>query len=163
MVTRETTERRIKKLLKAVFTAVQEVKGGEVLVLDMRRAASYTDYLLLVSGTNERQIAAMADRVVEAAFKSGGVSPLGIEGLESLQWVLIDFGDVVCHLFLQNVRHLYHIEDMWPQIVPMNEKEAAIFLATKIVKQKAKSKKEGMKRSRRGPVVSRQDYLKREH
>jgi len=134
-------EAKIKKLFKTVFTAAQDLKAEDIIALDMRGQSSYTDYVLIASGSNERQIQAMADRILDESYKKCKYHPLGTEGYESLQWVLIDFGDVVCHIFHQDVRDQYHLEDMWPKIVPMQEEEIVKYLAGKKTKKKVAEKK----------------------
>jgi len=122
---------KILKLFKTAFEASQDVKGENIIGLDLTQSSSYADYILIVSGTNERQIQAIANRIVEEAFKKCQTHPLGIEGYEGAQWVLVDFGDVVCHIFLDQIRDLYHLEDMWPHVRPLTEDQLEKLFTTK--------------------------------
>lgn len=112
---------KIKKLLKFSFLALKEVKGVDIVALDLTSVESYTDYILIASGTSERQVKALSDRVIEKVFKNCHKHPLGVEGYENSRWVLIDFGDVVCHVFFDEMRPVYQLENMWPQLRPMDE------------------------------------------
>jgi ribosome-associated protein len=136
------SDQKIAKLLKTVFTACQDVKGVDIQLLDLRKISSYADYIVLVSGASDRQVKALADRILDEAHKKCHASPLGIEGFEASQWILVDFGDIVCHVFLEEARPLYHIEHMWPRIRPMTEPEIAAFLSPpKKAPRKAPAKK----------------------
>lgn len=112
---------KIEQLFKAVVDACEDLKAEDLLGLDLTNAQSYTDYVVIASANNERQAKAMADRVLEYAFKKCKRHPLGTEGLDVGEWVLIDFGDVVCHIFLEEVRDQYHLEDMWPKVNPIDD------------------------------------------
>jgi ribosome-associated protein len=124
------------KLVHATFSACENLKAHDVLLVDLRQADTYTDWVFIVSGTNDRQMRAIADRVVEAIYTVGGLHPLGVEGYEGGQWILIDFGSIVCHVFLAEVRENYHLEDIWPRVRPLKEKEIQALLTPK--KRKAK-------------------------
>lgn len=112
---------KINKLFKIVLKACQDMKGLDLSAIDLNKAESYADYIVLVSGSSDRQVRAITDRVVEDAYRICKVHPLGIEGMDKCLWVLIDFGDVICHVFLQEIRDFYHLEDMWPLIKPLKE------------------------------------------
>jgi ribosome-associated protein len=87
-------------------------KALEPALLDVRNATSYTDYILLLSGRSDRQVQAVADGVVEA-MQGEGWKPIGIEGDSQGHWVLIDFGDVVVHVFYHPLREFYDLEGLW--------------------------------------------------
>lgn len=89
-----------------------EKKALEPALLDVRDATSYTDYILVVSGRSDRQVQAVADGVVEA-MAAEGTKPLGIEGDSQGHWVLLDFGDVVVHVFYHPLREFYDLEGLW--------------------------------------------------
>lgn len=116
------------KLFAAAFEACQDLKGEELVSLDLANVESYTDVVLVVTVTSERQMQAMADHILQKVFQRCHKHPLGTEGYQSASWILIDFGDVICHIFLNTVRDLYHLEDMWPQVKPMDEKKTEKFL-----------------------------------
>jgi ribosome-associated protein len=94
------------------INAVSGKKAEELVALDLREIASFTDYFLICSGTSTRQVQAIADEVVEK-LKEHGARPLHIEGYASAQWVLIDYGDLVVHVFEQRAREFYDLERLW--------------------------------------------------
>jgi ribosome-associated protein len=100
------------ELARSIANAVLEKKATDVVVLDVRGMASYADYLVLASGESERQVAAMADAVSEL-LKPRGVRPVSTEGQEGGSWVLLDYADVVAHLFQQDSRAFYDLEGLW--------------------------------------------------
>jgi len=100
------------KLLNTVIEAIEDLKGRDVKTLDVRRLTSITDYMVVVSGTSDRHVKSIADHVIEQA-KATGVRPLGVEGKEQAEWVLIDLGDVVVHVMQPAVREFYQIERLW--------------------------------------------------
>lgn len=138
------------KLFKTVFEACQDLKAENIVSLNLSCVESYTDVVLVVTATNERQIQAVADHILQRVSQNCHKHPLGVEGYQSLSWILIDFGDVICHVFLNTTRDLYHLEDMWPQIKPMDEKQTEKFLLqSKVpVKKKQISEKKVLKRKR---------------
>jgi ribosome-associated protein len=90
-----------------------EKKGQDIRALDVRELAGYTDYFLLCSGSSDRQVVALAQHVEETLKKECGVRPLGVEGLRDGRWALIDYGDVVVHVFLASVREFYNFDRLW--------------------------------------------------
>lgn len=93
--------------------AALEKKGLEPVLLDVRGLSSYTDYILLLSGRSDRHVQAVADAVAETLKKQLGLQPLGIEGKRDGHWTLLDFGDVVVHVFYHPVREFYDLEGLW--------------------------------------------------
>jgi ribosome-associated protein len=87
-------------------------KAVDVSILDVRGMTSYADYLVLASGESDRQVTAVADHI-EEKLKEQGVRPLGTEGRETGSWVLLDYGEVVVHLFLTEVRASYDLDGLW--------------------------------------------------
>jgi ribosome-associated protein len=87
-------------------------KAVDVVVLNMRDASSVTDYFLICSGSSERQVRAIADAIDEASGPSG-IAPLGIEGYREGRWILMDYGDVIVHVFSQDTREYYDLERLW--------------------------------------------------
>ena len=94
------------------LAAALDKKALEPVLLDVRALCSYTEYILLVSGRSDRQVDAIADSV-SLALKSQGRRPLGVEGVSSGQWALLDFGDVVIHVFMHPMRLHYDLESLW--------------------------------------------------
>jgi ribosome-associated protein len=99
-------------LAQEIAHTVLEKKASDVVVLDVRGMASYADYLVLASAESERQVAAMADAVSQV-LKPRGVRPVSTEGQEGGSWVLLDYADVVAHLFQEDSRAFYDLEGLW--------------------------------------------------
>ena len=78
----------------------------------MRGVSSYTDYFLICSGKSDRQVQAIAQRIAEV-LEEQGIKPLGLEGTSEGKWVLIDYGDLVIHVFLEPIRRFYDLEGLW--------------------------------------------------
>lgn len=100
------------ELLKLAQDSLEDMKARDVCVLDVRRLTSVTDYLLIASGTSDRHVRSLAKNLVETAKASGQV-PLGVEGQDSGEWVLVDLCDVVVHVMQPRVREFYKLEDLW--------------------------------------------------
>ena len=92
--------------------AVEALKAENVVVLDVRAIASFTDYMIFASGNSSRHVGAIAEAVVDAA-KASGQPPVGVEGEEVGEWILVDLGDVVVHVMLPDVRLYYELEKLW--------------------------------------------------
>jgi len=88
-------------------------KAEELVALDVRELTSYAQFFLICHGTNSRQVIAIAEAICADLKASCGELPLGIEGLESARWVLVDFGDLVVHVFDEHLRRFYDIEGLW--------------------------------------------------
>jgi ribosome-associated protein len=99
------------KSLRMVRAAIEK-KATNVVLLEMRRVSSYTDYFLICSGKSDRQVQAIAERITEV-LEAEGHQPLGLEGIRDGKWILMDYGDVVAHIFLEPVRHFYDLEGLW--------------------------------------------------
>lgn len=88
-------------------------KGSDILLLDLRDEAIFTDYFLICNGESKRQLKSLAASISEEAKKNADVKPLGQEGEPENGWVLIDYGDLVVHLFNSDTRRYYDLEDLW--------------------------------------------------
>jgi ribosome-associated protein len=95
-----------------VLTALAELKANQVELLDVRNVASFTDYMIFASGSSRRHVSAIAESVVEAA-EAAEQPPVGVEGEDVGEWVLVDLGDVVVHIMLPDVRLYYELEKLW--------------------------------------------------
>ncbi len=105
---------RAKALAHKIGKLLLDKKGKEVLVLDVRGMTSYADYFVVASGESDRQVSAMAESVLTNLKETeDGLRPIGHEGMETGQWVLLDYGEVVAHLFLDEVRAFYDLEGLW--------------------------------------------------
>tara|TARA_Y100000589_G_scaffold141300_1_gene134865 strand:+ start:598 stop:954 length:357 start_codon:yes stop_codon:yes gene_type:complete len=109
-------------LLQLVIDALEEVKAQNITQLDVREITSVADNMVIASGTSNRHVKALADNVVEAAKKAGH-DPLGSEGQDTGEWILVDLGDVIVHLMLPATREFYDLERLWrnPQHHPDRE------------------------------------------
>src|ERR1700752_3885621 len=96
----------------AALHAASEKKAIDPVVLDLREIASFTDYFVIVSGANERQVQAIADEVYESLKKSGSAAAR-VEGHKTAEWILLDYGDFVVHVFEQKARAFYDLERLW--------------------------------------------------
>lgn len=92
--------------------AALDKKAENLRLLELGERSSFTDYFLLCNGSSNRQIQAIADSI-EEALKKTGTRPLSIEGVQEGRWVLMDYGDVVVHIFLDALRDYYNIESLW--------------------------------------------------
>jgi ribosome-associated protein len=95
-----------------VLTALENIKANDVVVLDVSPYASFTDYMVFASGTSSRHVSSIAGSVIDAAKKQNS-PPLGVEGLDVGDWVLVDLGDVVVHVMLPATREHYELEKLW--------------------------------------------------
>ena len=100
------------RLLEIVLAALDDMKGVDVRVIDVRGLTSITDRMVIVSGTSTRHVKALADNVVLHA-KQHGFKPLGVEGENSAEWVLVDLADVVVHVMMPEIREFYALEKLW--------------------------------------------------
>ena len=103
------------KLDEEILTAIAaaaEKKAINIVVLDLREIASFTDYFVIASGANERQVQAISDAVVET-LKAAGTPVTRVEGYKSAEWILLDHGDFVVHIFNEKARAFYDLERLW--------------------------------------------------
>jgi ribosome-associated protein len=103
------------KLDERIVAAVQaaaEKKAIDIVVLDLREIASFTDYFLITSGSNERQVQAISDEVYET-LKKAGTTAARVEGYKTAEWILLDYGDFIVHVFEQKSRTFYDLERLW--------------------------------------------------
>ena len=98
--------------LKRALAAVVDKKALDVVLLDLRKASAFTDFFLICTGANARQVKAIADGVDEV-LRESGVRPALVEGYERAEWVLIDCFDFIVHIFLPATRAFYDLERLW--------------------------------------------------
>ncbi|MBI5286732.1 MAG: ribosome silencing factor [Deltaproteobacteria bacterium] len=89
-------------------------KAEEPIILDIRELSSVADYLTICSGTSDRQVQAIATSI-EEGLANMGIKPLGVEGVSGGRWVLMDYADVIAHIFLEPVRLFYDLEGLWAE------------------------------------------------
>jgi ribosome-associated protein len=99
-------------LVKRVVHACEEVKGRDIAILDVHSISDFADYFVVVSGRSDRQVQGITNRVIEELCKCGR-KPTSVEGYERGQWVLVDCGEIVVHIFYEPVREFYDIESLW--------------------------------------------------
>lgn len=100
------------QMQQEIQQALADAKGQDIQVLDVRRVTDFTDYMVIVSGTSNRHVQTLADKVSEH-MKALGVRTVGVEGKSVGDWVLIDFADVVVHVMRPQVRDFYNLEKLW--------------------------------------------------
>lgn len=93
-----------------------EHKGQDLVVLDVSRLSSFADYFVICSARSSRQAQGIADNV-EMGLRQIGVRPIGVEGSREGQWILMDYGDVIVHIFYEPVRLFYDLESLWSEAV----------------------------------------------
>src|ERR1051325_9347988 len=101
------------KAVTAAVEAARDKKAMDTVVLDLRKADGFTDYFVICSGTNARQITAIADAVQETLKQQLGERPAVAEGVESSEWILLDYFDFVVHVFSRECRSFYGLERLW--------------------------------------------------
>ena len=106
------TQERLRLLVEAAL----EKKAQDVVVLDLAGRVSYCDYFVLASGNNPRHASAIGKGVLETMKLKHGVRPLGDEGLASGKWVLLDYGDVIMHIFTEPMRGYYDLDGLWMDV-----------------------------------------------
>ena len=104
--------RRLPTQIDAAIRAAEDKKAADLIVLDLRKAAGFTDYFLISSGTNPRQIRAIADAVMDT-LAAQGAQPAHVEGYDRSEWVLLDYFDFVVHIFAPETRLFYDLERLW--------------------------------------------------
>ncbi len=99
-------------VLETVLASLEDSKAEDIVSIDIRRKSSLGDYMVVASGRSHRHVAAAAEHLL-TALKEGGHGQARVEGLPSADWVLIDAGDVIVHIFRPEIREFYNIEKMW--------------------------------------------------
>jgi ribosome-associated protein len=118
---------KAKKTQQWIQNALEDAKTQNIAVLDVRKISDFTDYMVIATGTSNRHVQSSADKVVET-LRGHGVRPVGIEGKQLGDWVLIDFVDVVVHLMREQTRDFYNLEKLWSdakRVEPGKHKETA--------------------------------------
>lgn len=106
------TKRSLPAEVKLAVEAGLAKKAEDVCLLDLRELSAFTDFFLIMNGSSSRQNAAVAEGI-EVRLKAAGVRPLGVEGRESADWVLVDYGWFVVHVFSRSARDHYALEKLW--------------------------------------------------
>lgn len=116
-------------LLSLIQEQLEDDKAGDIVVIDLSGKSSIADYMVVASGQSTRQVGAMTDHLLEL-FRKNGLRGAKVEGRSRSDWVLVDAGDVVIHLFRPEVREFYKLEKLWSHNLPdMPETSAAVSTA----------------------------------
>lgn len=100
------------KRLNQIAQALYNKKGFNILTLDVRGISTLTDYFVIAEGTVKRHVKALADAVTDVLSKEG-IDPVSEEGMHEGDWIVLDFGDIMVHLFMPELRQKYTLEQMW--------------------------------------------------
>lgn len=135
---------KLSKLAKIAVNALEDLKGQDIKVLDVQALTTVTDTMIVCTGTSNRHVKALAQNVAEDA-KKAGFRPMGMEGADAGEWVLVDLGGVVVHVMQLQARAFYALEKLWSTPEPVETAEPvrkpAVKKATKAAGKKAPAKK----------------------
>ncbi|QOL13860.1 ribosome silencing factor [Dickeya dianthicola] len=95
-----------------VIDKLDDLKGRDIVTLDVKGKSSITDCMIICTGTSSRHVTSIADHVVQES-RAAGLMPLGVEGENDADWVVVDLGDVIVHVMQEESRHLYELEKLW--------------------------------------------------
>ena len=101
-----------KEMTKVAFEALEDKKGEDIRVIEISEISTIADYFIIASGNNTSQLSALVDSVDEKLGKMG-IQPKRVEGARSLSWVLMDYGDIIVHVFMKEDRLFYDLERIW--------------------------------------------------
>lgn len=118
-----------RELLCDVSRHAADKKALDVVELDMREMIGYTDYFLICSGTSERQVRAIHDGIIEGLKRERRLLPQRVEGVPDATWVVIDYLDVVVHIFTPQTRAFYRLEALWGETRPTASSQASLVAA----------------------------------
>jgi ribosome-associated protein len=105
------------QLREVIAATLEEYKAEDISVVDLAGKSSVADHMIVASGRSHRHVGSLADRTIER-LKKAGVAALGVEGRRQADWVLLDLGEVIVHLFRPEVREFYNLEKMWAVPIP---------------------------------------------
>lgn len=108
-------EDEVNNLLEVVIAALEDQKGVDVESLDVKDLTDMTDFMVIATGTSNRHLRSLANSVTVAA-KEAGTKPLGSEGEDAGEWLLVDLGVIVVHIMLADKRELYQLEKLWSRV-----------------------------------------------
>ena len=130
----------VRHQLHQAIAACQDKKAEEISILEMEKGSgAFTDFFVVCSGTNPRQIQAIADEV-EVRLETAGLRPNSTEGYEQAEWVLLDYVDFVVHIFSEKARRYYDLERLWKSAKPLQTSDLAPRLGAKRTPRATKKK-----------------------
>jgi ribosome-associated protein len=101
------------EIATAVIEYAGDAKALDIVTLDLREYISYTDYFVIATGRSDRQVKAIHDRIAEGMKRERETLPIRVDGVSQAQWILMDYGDVVVHVFTPETREFYRLEQLW--------------------------------------------------
>lgn len=107
--------------LAQILDSLDDLKGLEVRTINVTDLSDVTDYMVLASGTSNRHVRSLVNRITED-LKASGVRPLGVEGRETSEWVLVDYGDIIVHVMQAEARGFYDLERLWSELPTESDK-----------------------------------------
>ena len=99
--------------VRLAIECAEEKKALDTVVLDLRGITSFTEFFIITSGTNQRQVQAIADEIIEQLKKRTKIKAIRVEGYDGAEWVLLDYGDFIVHIFNEKSRTFYDLERLW--------------------------------------------------
>ena len=115
-----------------LLEVLENLKAKDLIVLDVRTISSITDKMVIATGTSDRQIRAMHDALIIIS-KRLEIPVIGVEGKESYEWVLVDFGDVIIHLMREEARDFYDLEKLWSTQIPNVEASSEVHETSRFI------------------------------
>ena len=109
-------------LHKIIIYALEDVKGINIQLLDVRGKSSFTDFMIIVTGNTHRQVKGLANNIV-TKVKEKGFIPLGIEGEQAGEWILVDLNEIIVHVMQPAIREFYNLEKLWGENSPMRKQD----------------------------------------
>lgn len=116
---------KVEELKKLAISTLEDLKAEDILVLDVKDKTTVTDWIVVASGSSSRHVKSIANSVMAAAKEAGG-NPLGCEGQEDGEWVLVDLGDVIVHVMQRQAREYYDLESLWSVDIAHRQNQDAI-------------------------------------
>ena len=95
-----------------VLDALEDIKAEDIKILDVRKMTDFTDTMIIATGKSSRQVKALANEV-SSQVKAVGIQPIGMEGEDVGEWVLVDLGDLIVHIMMPQIRETYNLEKLW--------------------------------------------------
>jgi ribosome-associated protein len=100
------------ELIQSIIDLADSKKADNIVTLNVAKKSSIADHFLICEGQSERQVQTIADEIIDN-LKKQGVRPLRVDGLEEKKWIVIDYGDVIVHVFLPEIRQIFKLEELW--------------------------------------------------